>query len=188
MQRFKRLFLVIAFLALLLAVFHFSGLRNNFSLAFLHQQFIENEFTGLLIFVVLFAMGNLIQIPGWIFLAAAVLALGKSWGGLATYIAAVTSCVFTFGVIRSLGGDALRQINNKYAVRILSTLDKRPVLGTFLLRLLLQTAPALNYALAMSGIQFRNYLLGTVLGLPIPIALYCLFFDYMATILHIGGH
>ena len=131
MQRFKRLFLVIAFLALLLAVFHFSGLRNNFSLAFLHQQFIENEFTGLLIFVVLFAMGNLIQIPGWIFLAAAVLALGKSWGGLATYIAAVTSCVFTFGVIRSLGGDALRQINNKYAVRILSTLDRLP--GTWAL-------------------------------------------------------
>ena len=188
MQRYKRLLLVIAFLTLLLAIFHFSGLRGNFSLAFLHQKFIENEFTGLLIFIALFAMGNLIQIPGWIFLVAAVLALGKLWGGLATYMAAVVSCMFTFGVIRWLGGDALRQINNRYAIRILSTLDKRPVLGTFLLRLLLQTAPALNYALAMSGIQFRSYLIGTVLGLPIPIALYCLFFDYMATVLHIGGH
>jgi uncharacterized membrane protein YdjX (TVP38/TMEM64 family) len=188
MLRYKRLLLVIAFLALLLAVFHFSGLRGNFNYSFLHQKLIDNELTGLLIFIALFAMGNLIQIPGWIFLAAAVLALGKSWGGLATYIAAVTSCVFTFVVIRWLGGDALRQINNKYAVRILSTLDKRPVLGTFLLRLVLQTAPALNYALAMSGIKFRHYLIGTVFGLPIPIALYCLFFDYLATVMHIGGH
>jgi hypothetical protein len=29
-------------------------------------------------------LGNLVQIPGWIFLAAAVLTLGRFWGGLAT--------------------------------------------------------------------------------------------------------
>ncbi len=188
MRSYKRLLLVIAFLALLLAVFQFSGLRDNFNLSFLHQQFINNAFTGLLIFIVLFALGNLIQIPGWIFLAAAVLSLDRFWGGLATYLAAVVSCMFTFWVIRSVGGDALRQINYPYTVRVLNNLDKRPVLSTFLLRLLLQTAPALNYALAMSGIRFKSYLIGTLLGLPLPIALYCLFFDYVATVLHIGGH
>lgn len=187
-KRYKRLFLVIAFLVLLLAVFQFSGLRDNFNLAFLHQKFIDNAFTGLLIFIALFALGNLIQIPGWIFLAAAVLSLDRFWGGLATYLAAVVSCMFTFWVIRSVGGDALRQINNPYAVRILDNLDKHPAWSTFFLRLLLQTAPALNYALAMSGIRFKSYLIGTLLGLPLPIALYCLFFDYMATVLHIGGH
>ena len=185
---YKRFFGVVAFLAMLLAAFHFSGLRGHFNHAFLHQQFIENTFSGLLIFTVLFAVGNLIQIPGWVFLAAAVLALGKTWGGLATYMAAVVSCAVTFGVIRSLGGDALRQINNRYAVRILKSLDQHPVMAVFALRLLMQTAPALNYALAMSGIKFRHYMTGTLLGLPIPIALYCLFFDYLATVLHIGGH
>lgn len=188
LYRYKRLLLVIAFLALLLAIFQFSGLRGNFTLAFLHQKLIDNAFTGTLIFIALFAMGNLIQIPGWIFLAAAVLSLDRFWGGLATYVAAVVSCASTFWVIRSVGGDALRQISNSYAVRILNGLDKRPALSIFFLRLLLQTAPALNYALAMSGIRFRSYLIGTLLGLPIPIALYCLFFEYMATLLHIGGH
>ena len=186
MQRYTRLFLVMAFLALLLAVFHFGGLRGNFNHAYLHQKFIENAFTGLLIFIALFAIGNLVHIPGWIFLAAAVLALDKWWGGLATYMAAVVSCIFTFGVIRGLGGDALRQINNRYAIRMLESLDKHPVKSVFFLRLLMQTAPALNYALAMSGIRFRHYLTGTLLGLPIPIALYCLFFEYLASVLHIG--
>ena len=186
--RYRRLLLVIAFLALLLAAFHLSGLRENFNLAYLHQQFIENAFTGLLVFMVLFVLGNLIQIPGWIFLAAAVLSLDKFWGGLVTYLTAILSCIFTFWIIRSMGGDALRQIRNPYAVRILNNLDKYPVWSTFFLRLLLQTAPALNYALAMSGIRFKSYLIGTVFGLPIPIALYCLFFDYIATVLHIRGH
>ncbi len=186
--RYKRLLLVIAFLAMLLAIFQLSGLRNHFNLTFLHQKFVDNALTGLLVFIALFVIGNLIQIPGWIFLGAAVISLDRFWGGLATYVAAIVSCVVTFWVIRSIGGDALRQIKNPYAVHILESLDKRPVTAVFVLRLLMQTAPALNYALAMSGIKFRHYMTGTLLGLPVPIALYCVFFDYLARIMHVSGH
>ena len=51
--------------------------------------------------------------------------------------------------------------------------------------MLFQTAPALNYALAMSGVKFRNYLIGTLLGLPLPILVYCLFFDLLGKALNI---
>lgn len=185
MHRYKRLFAVAAFLGLLFAVFEFSGLRDNFSLAFLHQKFLDNALSGMLIFILLFSLGNLIQIPGWIFLGAAVLALGEVRGGVATYIAAVVSCLFTFLVIRLVGGDALRQLHGKWATRLLAQLDARPVINIVILRMLLQTLPALNFALALSGVRFRSYLLGTLLGLPLPIAVYCVFFDYLAKILHL---
>ena len=58
-------------------------------LNFLQHQILAHQTTGLLAFVVLFSIGNLIQIPGWIFLAAAVLTLGKTSGGLATVICPV---------------------------------------------------------------------------------------------------
>ena len=132
-------------------------------------------------------MGNLIQIPGWVFLAAAVLTLGRIWGGLATYVAASISCALTFFTIRLVGGDALRQLKSKTAVRILGQLDARPIRSVILLRVLFQTVPALNYALALSGIRFRQYFTGTLLGLPLPIILYCLFFDYLAKMLRIPG-
>jgi hypothetical protein len=38
----------------------------------------------------------------------------------------------------------------------------------------------------MSGIRFRHYIFGTLLGLPVPIALYCLFFDYVWHALHMS--
>ncbi len=180
MHPYKRLIAVVLFLVLLWAVFELSGLRGHFSLTFLQQQIEQNRVTGILIFVLLFVLGNLMQIPGWIFLAAAVLTLGDIWGGLATYVAASISCVVTFLAIRLLGGDVLRQLKNKIAVRLLGQLDTHPVKSIFLLRVLFQTMPALNYALAMSGIKFRHYLTGTLLGLPLPIALYCVFFDYLA--------
>ena len=180
MDRYKRLIAVCLFLGLLLAIFQLSGLRAHLSLTFLQHQILENRLSGLLIFILLFSLGNLIQIPGWLFLAAAVLTLGQTLGGVATYIAAMVSCVITFFTIRWIGGDALRQLDNPMAARIFRQLDRHPIGSVGLLRVLFQTVPALNYALAMSGIKFRDYLIGTLLGLPLPIALYCLFFDYLA--------
>jgi len=186
MQGYKRLALVAVFLLLLLAIFEFSGLRGHFNLTFVRQMIVEHQLGGLLIFVLLFCLGNLIQIPGLVFLAAAVLALGRLWGGVATYIAAMASCIFTYFTIRFIGGDALRELKNPYALRVLGQLDKRPVASIVVLRTLFQTAPALNYALSLSGVRFHQYLLGSLLGLPLPIALYCVFFDYLGQSLRLG--
>ena len=183
--RHARIIAVLLFLGILLAVFQFTGLREHFTLAFVREQFELHPAQGLLLFIALFALGNLIQIPGWIFLAAAVLSLGRMMGGLATYAAASVSCVVTFLVIRFLGGDALRKIDNGTAQKILAQLDAAPVRSVALLRTLFQTMPALNAALALSGVKFRDYLLGTLLGLPLPILLYCVFFDYVAKFLPI---
>jgi len=182
--RYKRLLGVGLFLAILVAIFEVSGLRDHFNLAFMRQIILQHQVGGLLLFVALFSLGNLIQIPGWIFLAAAVLTLGRLWGGIVTYIAAVTSCLFTFLTIRALGGDVLILLTNRVAIRILRELDAHPIGCVALLRILFQTVPALNYALAMSGIKLRSYLIGTLVGLPVPIALYCVFFDALATGLH----
>ena len=180
-RRYERLLGVGLFLGVLLTVFEVSGVRDHFNLAFIRQLILQHRIGGLMLFVLLFSLGNLIQVPGWVFLAAAVLTLGRAWGGVVTYVAAVTSCAFTFVTIRAVGGDALRLLKNRVAVRILRELDAHPIGSVALLRILFQTVPALNYALAMSGIEFRNYLIGTLLGLPLPIALYCIFFDILAT-------
>lgn len=176
---------MILFLGVLLAVFQASGLREQFGLDFLRQTILDNKLSGLAIFILVFALGNLVQIPGWIFLAAAVLALGQTWGGVATYVAASISCVASFLLIRLLGGDALRQIRHPGVIKALSRIDRHPVRSIVLSRVLFQTLPALNYALAMSGVKLRPYVFGTLLGLPLPIALYCLFFDWLAKALHL---
>ena len=180
MRQYQRLIGVLAFIGILLAIVQFSGLRQHFNLAFLQQVLLAHQGLGLLLFVLLFVLGNFILIPGWLFLGAAVLTLGPLWGGLATYLAALVSCIATFLLIRCLGGDVLRRFEGRWAVRIFARLDAKPMQSVAVLRTLFQTAPALNYALAMTGLPLRQYILGTVLGLPLPIALYCLFFDYLS--------
>ena len=72
-RRHRRLLGVGFFLGVLLTVFQVSGLRDHFNLAFMREVILQHRIGGLLLFVLLFSLGNLIQIPGWIFLAAAVL-------------------------------------------------------------------------------------------------------------------
>ena len=182
----RRLLLVVVFLLGLFALFEVLGIRAQFNLAALQTLILMHPVLGLLLFTLLFALGNLIQIPGWVFLAAAVLALGRVYGGITTYVAACVSCLFTYFTIRLIGGDALRELDNPLAKRLLAGLDRHPLWSIIALRMLFQTVPALNYALALSGVRFRHYLLGTLLGLPLPIALYCLFFDYLAMWLNIA--
>ena len=179
LRRYRRLIAVVLFLAVLFAVFELSGLRENLSLEYVKAKLAENLLWGSVLFVLLFSAGNLLHIPGWIFLAAAVLTLGKIPGGMLTYLAAVVSCLLTYGLIHALGGDALRELDSKLAARIFGYMDRHPVLSVFALRTIFQTAPPLNYSLALSGVRFRHYLLGTVLGLPLPILAYCLAFEFL---------
>jgi uncharacterized membrane protein YdjX (TVP38/TMEM64 family) len=179
-KRHARLLGIVLFLVTLAALAHFSGLRSHFNLAYLRSVLEGHPIAGLVVFVVLFALGNLIQLPGWLFLAAAVLVLGPLWGAVATYIAACIACALTFLLVRWLGGAALRRLQSPLAQRLLARLDDQPVRSIVLLRILFQTLPALNYTLALSGLKFRQYAYGTLLGLPLPIALYCIFFEQLA--------
>ncbi|ALT79391.1 TVP38/TMEM64 family protein [Paucibacter sp. KCTC 42545] len=188
MSRQQRLLLVLALLVAAWLALKLSGLSTQlFTLAELRALFDGHQGLGLLLFTLLFMAGNLLQIPGWIFLAAAVLALGPLWGGLGTYLAACCACLSSFVFIRGLGGDALRAWQNKgrLSQRLFARLDHHPLQSVTLLRLMFQTVPALNVALALSGVPWRSYALGTLIGLPLPIALYSLFFDRLALWLHL---
>lgn len=185
LRRHARLLAVVAFVLLLFAAFESSGLRDTYSLAYWQQALRTHPVGGLLIFTLGFTLGNLVQIPGWLFLAAAVLALGPLWGGVVTYVAASVSCFSIFWIVRLVGGRALERLDHPLAIRLLARLEARPVRNVALLRLLFQTMPALNYALALSGVRFRAYALGTLLGLPLPIAVYCVAFDWLAAMLRL---
>jgi uncharacterized membrane protein YdjX (TVP38/TMEM64 family) len=184
-KRHQRLLAVVLFLAVLALVFTLSGLRGHMNLAYVREQLQGHPVEGFLTFVLLFVLGNLVQIPGWLFLAAAVLALGQGWGWLVTYVAACISCAVTFLLVRFLGGDALRALPNRWLLKVLEQLDRRPLRSVIVARVLFQTLPALNYALAMSGIRFKAYLLGTAIGLVLPLAAYCYFFESVARLMHL---
>ena len=96
---------------------------------------------------------------------------------MATFIAGLCSSTLSFYLIRRVGGTALRSLYHCWVDENFAQLDERQIFSVTLLRLLFQTLPALTYALALADICVRHSFFGTFLGLPIPIFLYCYFFD-----------
>lgn len=182
--RHRRLLALLALVLALALVAQATGLRSQGTVALLQAQLQAHLWGGLALFVLAFCAGNLIQMPGWIFLAAAVFVFGRLQGGVLTYVAACLSCLFTFATVRLVGGNVAAELKSPLARRLLAQLHRHPLRNVLLLRTVFQTLPALNYALALSGLRLRHYLLGTLLGLPLPIALYCVFFDYLITAAH----
>lgn len=178
-KRWRWLALVV-FIALLWAVVEISGLRDMIGLQALREGFAAHRLWGFAAFTALFVVANVMHVPGGFFLAAAVLALGPLWGAATTYVAACLACTVTFVVVRAFGADALRELQSPLARRLFARLDARPVRSIMLLRLIFHSVPALNYTLALSGVGLRAYVVGTLLGLPLPIAVVTLLFDTLA--------
>jgi uncharacterized membrane protein YdjX (TVP38/TMEM64 family) len=150
---------------------------------------------GVGLFVLSFCVGELVQVPGLVFVAAAVLFYGPRYGGPFAYVAALVSISVSFALVRAVAGRAgapkpppeeeaaaSTSFSLVRAVRArirswMGRLETQPIRTIALLRLVLLFSPPLNYALALSRVRFRDYLLGSALGLLPPTVAAVALFD-----------
>jgi uncharacterized membrane protein YdjX (TVP38/TMEM64 family) len=134
---------------------------------------------GVLAFTLLFAVAQLLRVPSFVFIAAAVAVYGLYPGVLVGLIGALASALVSFTVVRAVAGQALAEIRLPLFRRLLDLVDDRPIVAIALLRLIFQTAPPLNYALAMTAVRWRDHLIGSFLGLPLPVTVMAFVFDWL---------
>lgn len=132
---------------------------------------------GFVAFVALFTLGLLAQLPGLLFITVAVLVYGREVGTVVAIAGAMVAVSVSFFVVRRFGGSALSEVHSPLVRRLLAQLETRPLRSVILLRAVFGVAPFLNYALALSSLGFRDYLIGSVIGMTPTIAV-------VAAILH----
>jgi len=172
-----RLTAAIALALLLFGIGRALGLQQHLTVESLRATIASAGTAGVVLYVIAFCLGELLHVPGLVFIAAGVLAYGPALGGLLAFLGAVASVSVSFWVVRAIGGRPLGELHTRWVRRALARLDARPIATIAMLRLVLILAPPLNYALALSQVSFAHYFLGSVLGLIAPIALAVVLFD-----------
>jgi len=167
--RWVRLVALAVLVVALVAAGHLSGLTARLDVPALRATIASAGAWGPILFVLAFCIGELVHVPGMVFVAAAAFAFGPANGSALAYAGALASVSVTFGFVRGVGGMPLTTVRWAFARRLLGHLDRRPVLTIALLRLVLWISPPVSYALALSGVRFRSYLFGSALGLAIPV-------------------
>ncbi|MFW5925253.1 MAG: TVP38/TMEM64 family protein [Myxococcota bacterium] len=191
-QQFQkhRWLLVVVLLGALFLVGHATGLTDDMDADRVRRWVLEAGAWGVLLFLVLFSVGELMHVPGLVFVAAATYLYDGAGAILVALFGAITSVTVSFVVVRTVGGQPLGRIRWKFIRRMLAHLDERPITVVFLLRLVLWLAPIVNYVLAMSRVRFREYLVGSALGLAIPITAIALLLerlpDALEWVKHLG--
>lgn len=169
-RRIVRLIILGVVIVALFVVAHLTGLTASFSTAKVRTLMQSAGAWGVVVFIVAFAVGEIVHVPGMIFVGAAVLAYGRVRGGLLAFAGAIASVSFTFAFVRTVGGKPLASLENRRVKAILAHLDRRPILTVAGVRLVTWMLPAASYALALTNIAFTDYLAGSALGLALPIA------------------
>ncbi|MCA9588411.1 MAG: VTT domain-containing protein [Myxococcales bacterium] len=124
------------------------------------------------LFVVLFTVGELIHLPGILFVVAARVVFGPGLGAVFSYLGALVAVTASFALARMLLRSAKREPwRPKWAwlAKIFAQVEARPVRTIALLRVLMMASPPLNYALAVTNVRTRDYVLGSAIGLVIPV-------------------
>lgn len=132
---------------------------------------------GALGFLALFVVGELLHVPGLVFIGAALTVWGPLQGGALGAAGALLSLVTSFVVVRAIGGTALEDVRSGFLRRVLDGLERRPIATVALARAVLVLSPPVTYALALSGIRFRDYFIGSAIGLVPPLTLVVVLFD-----------
>lgn len=184
MSRTWRIVAVVAVLGLAAGLSYFLGLTSFLSTENTRALVEAAGAWGALLFLALFAVRDFVQVPAFLFVSAAVLAYGPWHGAMLGFVGVMLAVNVCFVVTRLIGGRAqesrlrMRDIlDNLEArgrfpriLRFLRRLDGRPVLTVVVLRHMAFSHSGLNCTLALSAIRFRDYVIGSALGLAIPTA------------------
>jgi uncharacterized membrane protein YdjX (TVP38/TMEM64 family) len=164
----------LAALVVLLAAFYLlgraAGLTEGLSPRSMQATLQAAGLAGMLAFVALFAVSNLVQLPGMIFVVGALLVFGGAAGSGLAMVGALVAVSVSFWTVRLVGGQPLTLVQKPWLRRWLDRVERQPVRTIVVLRLVAQLSPPINVALAFSSIRYRDYLLGTALGMAPVIA------------------
>lgn len=173
MKKKWRVVLMVASVLALAGVLRATGWADAISVEAVRALMTEAGPWGVFAFLLVFAVSALVAAPGMIFILAALTAYGPLVGLPVAFIGGLLAATSAFFTARWAGGGAPRAPEGSGRLACaLKGLVKHPVAVVAGLRAVFVLAGPVNLALALSPLRYRDYLVGTAVGLVPPLLVY----------------
>jgi phosphatidylserine/phosphatidylglycerophosphate/cardiolipin synthase-like enzyme/uncharacterized membrane protein YdjX (TVP38/TMEM64 family) len=182
--------LILFALAALALAWRYTPLRewiNVESLVHWSDRFEASPFAPLIV-IGGFVLGGLLVMPVTMLIAATGIVFGPWLGMLYSLLGATLSAVFVYGIGREVGRDAVRRVAGRRINDLSRRIAKRGLLAMLFVRIV-PVAPfsIINLVAGASHLGFRDFLIGTILGLLPGTILISFFVDrIVAAVRHPG--
>ena len=127
---------------------------------------------GPIVFVALFAAAEVVHLPGVLFVLAAAVLWPREVAIPTAYAGALTASLVVFFLSRRIVPAELRERLPEWLLRYESRLESHGLLTVIGLRLVLFMLPTVHWLLGASRVSFRDYFLGSAVGLLPGVVLY----------------
>ena len=157
--------LLLMFIVAAVMTVRFTGIREFLTVEKLGAWLAAAGFWGPLAFVIIYAAGICLFIPGTLLTALGAAIFGAYWGFVYVWIAAMLGAAGAFLIGRYLGrefaasliGDRLRKYDD--------AIERNGFATVLYLRLVYFPFTAMNFGIGLTKVRFRDYLWGTGLGI-----------------------
>jgi uncharacterized membrane protein YdjX (TVP38/TMEM64 family) len=160
-----RLLLLGTSIATLLALSVASGLTEQLTAESIRTTVAEAGAWGIALYMLIFIGGQMLHLPGLIFIGAGAVAFGAGPGALLALLGGTLATAVNFVFVRMVGGQPVHALKHPIARRGVALLDERPLRAILGLRLVFFTSPAITTVFALSNVRFRDHLLGSAIGM-----------------------
>lgn len=165
----KRLLIVVLFLTTTVLLVKYTVVGEWLNVTNMQVMVHRTGAWGYLIFVAFFTVAAIMNIPGTVFMILSIVLFGYWTGAVLSYFGGFSGAMATFYIGRAMGGQALSEIKNIRIRSLLQRAEDYPIRTLVFLRILVQLSPFIGYALALTKIKPRSYIIGNAISIIIPV-------------------
>jgi uncharacterized membrane protein YdjX (TVP38/TMEM64 family) len=165
----------LSFIIIAISVVRFTSVKEFFKEETLSHFLKELGYWAPLIFVIVYAVGVCLFVPGTLLTALGAAIFGAFWGFLYVWVGAMVGASAAFWIGRTLGresaafmiGDRLRKYDD--------AIERHGFAAVFYLRMIYFPFTLMNFGMGLTKVRFWDYFLGTALGIIIGTFIFTFF-------------
>jgi uncharacterized membrane protein YdjX (TVP38/TMEM64 family) len=163
------------FLVAAIYVVRFTSLREFFTQEAL-SRFLEGAgFWAPLTYILLYAVGTCLFLPGTLLTAVGAALFGAYWGFLYVWVGAMAGASAAFWIGRTLGREFAASMIGDRLKKYDEAIERSGFATVLYLRLAYFPFTAMNFGMGLTKVRFRDYFLGTGLGIIVGTFIFTFF-------------
>ncbi|MEW5909543.1 MAG: TVP38/TMEM64 family protein [Thermodesulfobacteriota bacterium] len=167
-------------------LFRFTSIRDFLTSDQIGRLLEEAGFMAPMFFILIYAAGICLFIPGTILTGIGAAIFGAYWGFVYVWIGAMMGAVAAFYIGRTLGRDFAASLIGDKLKKYDDAIEKNGFAAVLYLRLIYFPFTPMNFGMGLTKVRFLDYLTGTGLGILVGTFVFTFFIGTLKEI-WIGG-
>lgn len=167
--------ILLAFIAAAIIIVRFTSVTNYLTAGALGQFLDSAGFWAPVVFMIIYAAGVCLFLPGTLLTGLGAAIFGAYWGFVYVWFGAMVGAAIAFWIGRTLGREFAASLIGNKLKKYDDAIERNGFATVLYLRLVYFPFTPMNFGMGLTKVHFRDYLFGTGLGILVGTFIFTFF-------------